>query len=76
MRRPQFTLRALLVATYSINNDSELMLSLKGYSANWPTMRVYQDHSMLLLAPADGIIGGAKMPHGAGSFWPFRQIAE
>ena len=69
--------------TYSINKDSELTLSFKGYAAGWPAMRVYRDDSMLLLAPAHGsprFIHGqraaAYLPPGAGSFWPFRQIVD
>lgn len=55
--------------TYSIVNDFELMLSLKGYGAAWPTMRVHRDRSALLLARADGSIHATRN----GSHWPFRQ---
>lgn len=70
--------------SYSIDDDdSELTLSLKGYSAGWPTMRVYRNNSLLLLASADRSVGfvcgqrsGGYLPAGAGSLWPFRQIDE
>ena len=57
--------------TYSINENSELLLSLAGYEGNWPAMRVYRDQSVLLLAPAD-----TSNATRIGSRWPFRQIVD
>ncbi len=57
--------------TYSINQNSELSLSLDGYNDDWPAMRVYRDKSMLLLAPAD-----MSSVTRVGSRWPFRQIVD
>jgi hypothetical protein len=58
--------------TYSINENSELSLSLVGYATGWPTMRVYRDHSALLLAPADASGRVTRI----GSRWPFRQVVD
>lgn len=72
--------------TYSITTAadgtaSELTISLKDYPGTWPVMAVYTDLSELLLMPTEGSAeflfgnrGGATVPGGAGSFWPFRQI--
>lgn len=65
--------------TYSISEDAELTLSLVGYRAEWPTMRVYRDNSVLLLIPAPASPGNGVEWHGpavVSGFWPFCQLPE
>lgn len=65
--------------TYAISESGELTLSLKGYPAGWPTMRVYRDGTMLLLVPTAGSTGvglGWSEPTFPARFWLFRQLSE
>lgn len=67
--------------TYRIRSNGEISVQFRDFRGTWPDMLLERAGTSLLLRPADpevgfvmGNRGGATIPSGAGSYWPFREV--
>ncbi len=68
--------------SYSIDDQGVVTMTFPKFGSAWPKMQLRRDSQSLLLRPADpqtgfvfGNRGGATIPDGSGSYWPFRPLA-
>jgi hypothetical protein len=67
--------------SYDVKNDGRVVTRFKEFEQGWPVMIVYREGGTFVLRPADagnnfvmGNRGGATIPGGKGSYWPFRML--
>jgi WD40 repeat protein len=67
--------------SYSVGADGFVVARFAEFGEEWPVMVVYRDGDLLKLRPRDrdqdfvmGSRGGATLPAGKGSYWPFRML--
>jgi len=65
--------------TFSVDSGGRVSAQFQGFPGAWPDMVLERDAGVLLLRPADventfvmGGRGGAYIPEGGGTYWPFR----
>lgn len=66
---------------YRINSKGEVTAKFDDFKHEWPIMLLQKDSISLLLRPKNGLdfvmgnSGGATIPGGKGSYWPFRPVS-
>jgi len=68
--------------TDSVDAKGEVKAKFNGFNHEWPVMLVQKDSASLLLSAKSGPgfvmgnRGGAYIPGGKGSYWPFRPVSS
>jgi len=67
--------------TYQVEPTGRILIQFNEFDNDWPDMMLERDSDSLILRPAKtdqsfimGNRGGAFLPSGKGSYWPFRML--